>query len=258
MTAPVCRLEAVIDLPLDGIAISADVRTFHRYSMGASSLAAHRVNEGAEWPEDAPGVSYYQMTEAALAELGGRGRVDAFSFATSVPDAQVSHFLSQLVARAIDPLPHVLGVTDQGVAAPFTALRLARRRIALGLAARAAVLVLEHRMFPAAVDLGRRPVDRAVLLVLGTGEGRPFESVAVASGRPDARGAAREGERVITSTYRSDAAPGEFPDATVVEPTAGTAVWAELARDGGAGPVRVAEYDPLVGYRAEAVFGARD
>lgn len=245
MGTAACRLEAAIDLPVGGIEISADVRTFHRYSMGVSTLAG--IAHG-DWPEDAPGVSYYQMTELALAALAEREPVGAFYFAASTPDCQVSHFLSQLVAREIRPLPHVLGITDQGIVAPFTALRLARGRIASGAVRRAALLVLEHRMVPAGIDLGRPTVDRAVLLVLGTGTGRPLESVAVVNGRE-----ALDGDRrVITSTHRA------WPGATVVPPTSGTAAWAELARTESGGPVRIAEHDPFVDYSGEAVFGASD
>lgn len=227
MAAAACRLEAAIDLPLDGIAVSADVRTFHRYSMGVSTLAG--IEDAGAWPEDAPGLSYYQMTEAALDELAGRGRVDAVYFTAGVPDCQVSQFLSQLVARRLTPLPHVLGLTDQGPVAPFTALRLARRRIETGEAERAAVLVLEHRMFPSAVDLGRDAADRAVLLVLGTGPGRPVESVQITAGLEPRQGSA------------------------LVAPAA---VWAALAEAPESEPVRLTGHDPGTGLAGEAVFGA--
>ncbi|TDD20272.1 hypothetical protein [Nonomuraea diastatica] len=71
--------------------------------------------------------SYAEMAEAMVPELGPLpAPVDVLALASAVPDADLIRSPASLLAELLPGDPFPLGVTDQGVVAPFTALKILR------------------------------------------------------------------------------------------------------------------------------------
>lgn len=209
-------------------------------------------------------TSYTSMAAGVLAALAPRvGRLDHIVLAHATPDIDCWTSVGCYLAERAPGGPLVFCVSDQGVAAPFTALRmageLARDTPAAG---RSMVLVLDQRTVPWPVE---RPElvperDTAVALILrpappGRGmrlgqhtdvapEAVPGHLTETLTSTPAALIA---GPRVpLTAALRARTRPA---------PAGGvcTSVWADLPGSGG---LVVAEYDPELRYLCTATLEA--
>lgn len=145
------------------------------------------------WLERGERVSYPDLVTAAADVLGGPdGGVDLLLTVTPVPDCQARVLPGCLLAELLGGRPQVVGVNDQGAAGVFTALRLARGRLAGGGARRAAVVVMEQSTLPPEPGYALPPGSGAAVLVLGTGAGPRLAELSVrrlpaAERRPERR-----------------------------------------------------------------------
>ncbi|NGN68614.1 hypothetical protein G5C51_32570 [Streptomyces sp. A7024] len=101
-----------------------------------------------DWLVHGEQVSYADLAQAAAEELADAGAVDMVVIATPMPDSQARLLPGPLLADRLGGRPLVLGVSDQGAASPFTALRSAAGRIAVGEVRRAAVVLMEQSTLP--------------------------------------------------------------------------------------------------------------
>ena len=216
------RVRAVVDVPGDDLAPVGDGT---RRSVAEDLRYVYGEDQPTDWLEDGPGRDYPTMIRAARAALGGRGLLDDVRLVVLVvttPDLQHERLLGGFVADLFDGGPFTFCVTEQGLAGPFTALRLAGELLADGgpgvgsdggsgdgaRGGSAVVLVLEQCTLPPTTT--RVPArDRVVALVVGRdGAGRPVEELSVVRAprgpRPAGRGA---------SAGASDAPRKVVPDA---------------------------------------------
>lgn len=286
------RVRAVVDVPVDDLAPVGDGT---RRSVAEDLRYVYGEDQPTDWLEDGPGRDYPTMIRAARAALGGRGLLDDVRLVVLVvttPDLQHERLLGGFVADLFDGGPFTFCVTEQGLAGPFTALRLAGELLAgggsdggpdvgsvggSGDAARggtAVVLVLEQCTLPPTET--RVPVrDRVVALVVGRdGAGRHVEELSVVRAprgpRPAGRGAsagASDAPREMGSDVRRvvlgvDVDPADVPvlDGDVVRHAdpgaAATGVWEVLADDDAPdAPVVLHERCVELGYRCSLALG---
>lgn len=286
------RVRAVVDVPVDDLAPVGDGT---RRSVAEDLRYVYGEDQPTDWLEDGPGRDYPTMIRAARAALGGRGLLDDVRLVVLVvttPDLQHERLLGGFVADLFDGGPFTFCVTEQGLAGPFTALRLAGELLAdgglvggpgvgsvggSGDAARggtAVVLVLEQCTLPPTET--RVPArDRVVALVVGRdGAGRPVEELSVVRAprgpRPAGRGAsagASDAPREMGSDVRRvvlgvDVDPADVPvlDGDVVRHAdpgaAATGVWEVLADDDAPdAPVVLHERCVELGYRCSLALG---
>lgn len=198
-----------------------------------------------DWLTGGSRVSYHDMVrvvvERLAAELAG---VDLVITVEASPDCRHQSFPACLLGASLPGDPLVLGVSEQGVAGPFTALRLAHDQLRAGLRRRALVLVVEQSTLPPGSFAG--PVeDVAVALLLSTGPG-PGPHLE----RPE-----------LGITGRGPEATGATPTAAPDHPCAG--VWLTLADllTGPDGPpygpdgrLVITDRDPVLPYACRAAF----
>ncbi|MFJ1512664.1 hypothetical protein AAIG35_13150 [Cellulosimicrobium funkei] len=281
-----------MDVPVDDLAPVGDGT---RRSVAEDLRYVYGEDQPTDWLEDGPGRDYPTMIRAARAALGGRGLLDDVRLVVLVvttPDLQHERLLGGFVADLFDGGPFAFCVTEQGLAGPFTALRLAGELLAdggwdggpgvgsvggSGDAARggtAVVLVLEQCTLPPTET--RVPArDRVVALVVGRdGAGRPVEELSVVRAprgpRPAGRGAsagASDAPREMGSDARRvvlgvDVDPADVPvlDGDVVRHAdpgaAATGVWEVLADDDAPdAPVVLHERCVELGYRCSLALG---
>lgn len=265
------RVRAVVDVPVDDLVPVGDGT---RRSVAEDLRYVYGEDQPTDWLEDGPGRDYPTMIRAARAALGGRGLLDDVRLVVLVvttPDLQHERLLGGFVADLFDGGPSTFCVTEQGLAGPFTALRLAGELLAdggpvvgsrggpgggpvggpgdAGRAGTAVVLVLEQCTLPPTAT--RVPArDRVVALVVARdGAGRPVEDLSVARAprgpRPAGPGASasssdapREaGPDVRRVVLGVDVDPADVPllDGDVVRHAdpgaAATGVWEVLADD---------------------------
>lgn len=135
------------------------VRALARYFPGGSDLAHDPVLReyladaarpyGVAVREDelaaAAGHSYGEMGEALLEELlGPDAEVDVLIIAHAVPDVRPGRATALYLSNLCPGRPHAFAVTDQGVTAAYTAIRLAGTFLDSGEARNALILVLEQ------------------------------------------------------------------------------------------------------------------
>ncbi|SIQ87135.1 hypothetical protein SAMN05518682_0012 [Cellulosimicrobium aquatile] len=284
------RVRAVVDVPVDDLAPVGDGT---RRSVAEDLRYVYGEDQPTDWLEDGPGRDYPTMIRAARAALGGRGLLDDVRLVVLVvttPDLQHERLLGGFVADLFDGGPSTFCVTEQGLAGPFTALRLAGELLAdggpgvgpagrpgdAGRAGTAVVLVLEQCTLPPTAT--RVPArDRVVALVVARdGAGRPVEELTVAraargprpagptapAGSSDApRGARPDVRRVVLGV---DVDPADVPllDSDVVRHAdpgaAATGVWEVLADDDAPdAPVVLHERCVELGYRCSLALGPR-
>jgi hypothetical protein len=151
--------------------VTEPVRDFHRASLRQSIYAEKGSAGDHVWPEDAHGASYFQMAGLALELLAPDRNFDLVILVTATPDCQLTHYSGSRFDEVLPGRPGLIGIGDQGVAGPFTALRIARNHIRFGLADRALVLIMEQAMLPAAPDSMWEPRDSAVAIVVSRRSG---------------------------------------------------------------------------------------
>jgi hypothetical protein len=282
------RVRAVVDVPVDDLAPVGDGT---RRSVAEDLRYVYGEDQPTDWLEDGPGRDYPTMIRAARAALGGRGLLDDVRLVVLVvttPDLQHERLLGGFVADLFDGGPFTFCVTEQGLAGPFTALRLAGELLADGgpgvgsvggsgdgtRGGTAVVLVLEQCTLPPTET--RVPArDRVVALVVGRdGAGRPVEELSVVRAprgpRPAGRGAsagASDAPREMGSDVRRvvlgvDVDPADVPvlDGDVVRHAdpwaAATGVWEVLADDDAPdAPVVLHERCVELGYRCSLALG---
>ncbi|MBN0038736.1 hypothetical protein JN535_00945 [Cellulosimicrobium cellulans] len=271
----------MVDVPVDDLVPVGDGT---RRSVAEDLRYVYGEDQPTDWLETGPGRDYPTMIRAARAALAEGGLLDDVRLVVLVvttPDLQHERLLGGFVADLFDDRPYTFCVTEQGLAGPFTALRLAREELThggprgAGLGGDALVLVLEQCTLPPTVT--RVPTrDRVVALVVGhDGAGRPVEALSVARAprgpRPAAAAhdAAPEREREATPDARRvvlgvDVDPGEVPDLDGVvlhaDPgAAATGVWEVLAAcdDVPDAPVVLHERCLELGYRCTLALGPR-
>jgi hypothetical protein len=185
------------------------------------------------WLERGERVSYPDLVTAAAGVLGGRDSgVDLLLTVTPVPDCQARVLPGCLLAELLGGRPQVAGVNDQGAAGAFTALRLARGRIAGGEARRAAIVVMEQSTLPPEPGYALPPGSGAAVLVLGTGTGPHLAELTV--------------RRVPAAARRPGRRSGSW-----LRPWYEAAL--RYAADPG-GALAVADRDDVLGYDCRALF----
>ncbi|MFI2567548.1 hypothetical protein ACH473_03695 [Cellulosimicrobium funkei] len=283
-------MRAVVDVPVDDLVPVGDGT---RRSVAEDLRYVYGEDQPTEWLEDGPGRDYPTMIRAARAALDGHGLLDDVRLVVLVvttPDLQHERLLGGFVADLFDGGPFTFCVTEQGLAGPFTALRLAGELLAdggpgagpvggpgdAGRAGTAVVLVLEQCTLPPTET--RVPArDRVVALVVARdGAGRPVEGLSVARAprgpRPAGPGASasssdapREaGPDVRRVVLGVDVDPADVPllDGDVVRHAdpgaAATGVWEVLADDDAPdAPVVLHERCVELGYRCSLALGPR-
>ena len=275
------RVRGVVDVPVDDLVPVGDGT---RRSVAEDLRYVYGEDQPTDWLETGPGRDYPTMIRAARAALAEGGLLDDVRLVVLVvttPDLQHERLLGGFVADLFDDRPYTFCVTEQGLAGPFTALRLAHEELThggprgAGLGGDALVLVLEQCTLPPTVT--RVPTrDRVVALVVGhDGAGRPVEALSVARAPRGPRAAAAahdaapEREREATPDARRvvlgvDVDPGEVPDLDGVvlhaDPgAAATGVWEVLAAcdDVPDAPVVLHERCLELGYRCTLALGPR-
>lgn len=284
------RVRAVVDVPVDDLVPVGDGT---RRSVAEDLRYVYGEDQPTDWLEDGPGRDYPTMIRAARAALDGRGLLDDVRLVVLVvttPDLQHERLLGGFVADLFDGGPSTFCVTEQGLAGPFTALRLAGELLAdggpgvgpagrpgdAGRAGTAVVLVLEQCTLPPTAT--RVPArDRVVAFVVARdGAGRPVEDLSVAraprgprpagptapAGSSDVpRGVGPDVRRVVLGV---DVDPADVPllDGDVVRHAdpgaAATGVWEVLADDDAPdAPVVLHERCVELGYRCSLALGPR-
>ncbi|MBE9926916.1 hypothetical protein G8C93_13575 [Cellulosimicrobium cellulans] len=284
------RVRAVVDVPVDDLAPVGDGT---RRSVAEDLRYVYGEDQPTDWLEDGPGRDYPTMIRAARAALDGRGLLDDVRLVVLVvttPDLQHERLLGGFVADLFDGGPSTFCVTEQGLAGPFTALRLAGELLADGgpgvgsgggsgdaaSGGTAVVLVLEQCTLPPTAT--RVPArDRVVALVVARdGAGRPVEELTVARAArgprpagPAAPAGASDAPRETGPDVRRvvlgvDVDPADVPllDGDVVRHAdpgaAATGVWEVLADDDAPdAPVVLHERCVELGYRCSLALGPR-
>ncbi|MFI9526054.1 hypothetical protein [Micromonospora rosaria] len=126
------------------------------------------------WLTDGPKVSYHHMVRTVVDTLGpALADVDLVLTVDASPDCRHQSFPGSLLAELLPGDPMMMGISEQGVAGPFTALRIAHHQLTTGGARRALVVVMEQQTLPPD-DAAVRPTrDVAVALLLGPDGGVP-------------------------------------------------------------------------------------
>ncbi|WIN00191.1 hypothetical protein ACTOB_003885 [Actinoplanes oblitus] len=120
------------------------------------------------WPDGGALVSYHHMARAVVGELGAHlGGVDLVITVDASPDCRHQSFAGPVLADLLPGDPALIGVSEQGVAGPFTALRIAWHHLNSGAARRALIVVMEQSTLPPAAGADRVDRDVAVAMLLG-------------------------------------------------------------------------------------------
>jgi hypothetical protein len=194
------------------------------------------------WLERGERVSYPDVVTAVAGVLGGADSgVDLLLTVTPVPDCQARVLPGCLLAELLGGRPQVIGVNDQGAAGAFTALRLARGRIAGGEARRAAIVVMEQSTLPPEDGYALPPGAGAALMVLAADPGAD----------PGRGTGLRLAELTVRRLPAADRRPGRPRPGGWLRP------WYEAAARHAADPrgeLAVADRDEVLGYDCRALF----
>jgi hypothetical protein len=232
------------------------------------------------------GQSYGEMAaELLVRELADEDPVDLLVFAFAVPDVAPWRATASYLSHRCPGQPFAFAVCDQGVVAPFTALRLIRDYVRTGGCRRALLVVAEQAALPyqrtgtaSGAAPAVVPASHAVVALLFDQGARPPQSVSghlervrlhAGVTRPQAgrlvadtaASTAADPPRMLTSVVGAGLAGADLaaglPGRVVVAPPEqpGTGVWWELAAGlPGPGPVLLADYDPGLGHLGLAVI----
>ncbi|WP_028648150.1 hypothetical protein [Nocardiopsis sp. CNT312] len=218
-------------------------------------------------------TAYNRLARRLLDEaLSSTGRIDRAVLAYAMPDDQTGHSVCASMVHSSPGLTTAFAVSDQGVTAPFTALRIAGATLRADSEERVLVLALDQAAIPWEPP-PETPVpgrDLGVALLLGGAGGLlHWQATPV-----DAAGAARAVGEVLADVRSRSLGPCTLilgrqvpgpdapgPDVTVRRAPSDlvcTSVWSEAHRAGtapGGGTVAVVEYDPVLGYFCAVATG---
>lgn len=221
------------------------------------------------------GQSYGEMAGALLAaEVAAESPVDLLVFAFATPDVAPWRATASYLSNLCPGRPFAFAVCDQGVTAPFTALRLILEYARTGGCQRALLVIAEQAAMPYQPTVPvTTPGKHAVVTLVcdQSGQGGRLESVRLHPGvtQPeagrllaDAIADLSAGHDVIavvgaSLSVLSASLPGQVVSAPPEQPCTG--VWWEVASampGWAAHPARVllADYDPLLGNLCMAVI----
>ncbi|WP_407562558.1 hypothetical protein [Streptomyces sp. 184] len=191
------------------------------------------------WLEHGERVSYADLVTAVAGALGGPDSgVDLLLTVTPVPDCQARVLPGCLLAELLGGRPPVIGVNDQGAAGAFTALRLARARIAGGEARRAAVVVMEQSTLPPEPGYALPPGTGAAVVVVGADRAGPGTGLRLA-------------ELTVRRLPAADRRPGGARPGGWLRPWYEAAL-RHAARPGG--ELALADRDEALGYDCRVLF----
>lgn len=208
--APGTTLERLV--PFWFAAAAADARE-HRDTYLTLMETLYGRFDDLSWLDDGKLVNYHDMADTVVRELGpALAGVDLVITVQASPDSRQQSFPAARLADILPGDPFVFGVSEQGVAGPFLALRMAVDRIGRGLSHRALILVMEQSTLPPDAAAIRPEHDVAVAIVVG-----PNGSVPI--GRPTITVTGRAGPAtavVATGEPVDPAVPGDDAAALVV------------------------------------------
>lgn len=151
----------------------------HEIGLFDTQTAAIHGDLDPGWQAGKPFVTYHDMAQRAHDELDLTG-VDLVVVVDATPDCRHQSLPACLLSHLMGTDPLIVGITDQGATAPFTALRLAHDRVRSGSAAKALVLVLEQSTLPPEDGSPAPDGDTAVALLLTAGGALPISRPQVA------------------------------------------------------------------------------
>jgi hypothetical protein len=211
------------------------------------------------WPDGGALVSYHHMARAVAGELGPElSGVDLVITVDASPDCRHHSFAGPVLADLLPGDPALIGVSEQGVAGPFTALRIAWRYLDSGAARRALIVVMEQSTLPPAAGAGRVAQDVAVAMVLGPDGAVRLGLPEVTATRsvPAGRNVDRAVDRDVDVVVAGAGTAGNLAEVPVLRAADGhpcAGVWLVLAdllggrHDGGR--ILVTDDDPTLPYR---------
>src|SRR5262249_14246556 len=120
----------------------------------------------------------YGMAELALDTLAPDRDFDLVVVATASPDCQLNKPVGPLFNGALPGQTGIIGIGDQGVACPFTALPFAANHLRHGLVQRVLILVMEQSLLPLDCQTWA-PRDAAVAIVVSQHHGLRLDKVRV-------------------------------------------------------------------------------
>ena len=126
-------------------------------------------------------ISHRELTDRLLDADEVRGSRPQLIIVThALPDVMPFTAIAPYLAEQLHSDPLCFGIAQQGLAAPFTALRLAAAYHRSGRCTEAVLTVLEQTTLPTAMSLVDDPplIDSAAALVLGSGDGPTVREVA--------------------------------------------------------------------------------
>lgn len=254
-------MERIVPLQLELIEVPDLLFAFHRESLLRGSYRNHVTAADAVWPEDALGVSYFQMARLALEVLAPDRDFDLVVFVTATPDCQLTHYAGPLFNEQLPGSPGIMGIGDNGVAGPFTALRLASNHLRHGLVDRVLILTMEQAMLPILPGQLRVPNDSAVAMIVSRRSGLRIDSLAIERTlRPTVAADTSADTLLVQGTGGDFIDPQEYTEIWKPEGTyACTGVWERFASGlPGLAQSRVvlADADPHLPYRCIAELSA--
>jgi hypothetical protein len=208
-------------------------------------------------------VFHKDLADRLAADESMTGRqADLVVVAYALPDVHPFTAVASHLNMVFGGTAQSFAVSEQGLAAPFTALRIVEAFQRSGRAGSAVVTVLEQTTLPTRHPLlaEHQLVDSGVMLALGTGDGLRVRGVET-----------HDDESAIMARLRDLADEAllvlgpwlpatQFPRQQRVAPGSYcTSVWLELARhwrqwQGQGTPVVLADLDPLTGRGAQAIL----
>jgi hypothetical protein len=208
-------------------------------------------------------VSHRELTDRLLdTDDIARSRPQLVIVTHALPDVVPFTAVAPYLARKLDSDPLCFSIAQQGLAAPFTALRIAAAYHRSGRCAEAVITTLEQTTLPVAVPLvdDTSLVDSAVALVLGPGTGPRLTGTA--SGRSAAdliRDRAHGDDLVVLGPWVDDTGLGGFTTHRVAPGSYCTSVWLALAAHWRAWQdahpaILLCDTDPRTGRSHVAVF----
>ncbi|WP_158895875.1 hypothetical protein [Amycolatopsis anabasis] len=238
------RLGAVLRREFGAGSCRIDVPELHRYF--ADLTNGHDVGHRRELVERAAGNTFISMARDLLdGRLPAGEPIDLAIVAHATPDFDPRLSTPVNLTAVLPGGPLVFSVSGQGVAAAFTALRVASGYVARHGYRRVLVLVMDQREMPYQAD---RPVrDAAVALLLEPGGGALEVGTVPGVAPAEVPGALADLLRDAAEPATVVAGPGiVWPGgAAVPDGFPCTGIWAPLAGARAPRPVVLADYDPV-------------